>query len=369
MTMLSETQLKQIAEQVGVGISVISMPDIAQPETWVIVFNNLAAAEASQASIHGLQGKRFIEAFPGIIDTPFIEWYQQVARTGQPMELPEIVYGDELIPESAFRVLLSPLSDKAVLGQYINITLQRQAEGELKKLNAQLEKLVEERTSQLKLSRRSVGEISQAAAHELRTPLRKLLLTSEFSQDEMGVEARECLRQLDDQLDALLRYTAFDPESRPEVFSPAEVLNQVLGRFKRELSVVELNQKIKLEKVTTNKVGFGVVLEQLISNSLLYRRETGAYVSIEIFAHDDDLKLVVRDNGIGIPDESLENVFRAFRRLHPHSKYPGAGVGLTMCRDIVEACNGEIAAQSNISEGSLFCATFPGAASVVEPPV
>ena len=69
----------------------------------------------------------------------------------------------------------------------------------------------------------------------------------------------------------------------------------------------------------------------------------------------------VKDNGIGIPEDQLDAVFEAFRRLHPRDVYPGMGLGLSFCRKIADSLGGEISVTSKEGEGSEFCVILPRA--------
>jgi signal transduction histidine kinase len=101
------------------------------------------------------------------------------------------------------------------------------------------------------------------------------------------------------------------------------------------------------------------LLQNLIENSLKYRREVVPVVRVLWEEDDNGLTLTVSDNGIGIQKEYLSLIFGAFKRLHGHASYPGAGIGLSLCQRITEKYNGKIWVDSVPGEGSRFYVRLP----------
>lgn len=131
---LSREELVALVAQAEVGVSVVRLLDPDDPESLRIEYANPAAEVASRGPVRQLVGQRFLDAFPGIRDTAFPALYQQVVRDGVQIELPEIRYGDETVPEAVYSVTLRPLPGGAVLGQYANVTAARLVEGQLRRL-------------------------------------------------------------------------------------------------------------------------------------------------------------------------------------------------------------------------------------------
>jgi signal transduction histidine kinase len=125
----------------------------------------------------------------------------------------------------------------------------------------------------------------------------------------------------------------------------------------------------ELGKVLGNAKQVRQVFWNLVENALKFRHperspEVRIYLSEREASADapgDQITVLVRDNGMGIPEDQLGAVFEAFRRLHPRDAYPGAGLGLSFCRKIVEGLGGQISVSSKLGEGSTFRVTLPKA--------
>jgi light-regulated signal transduction histidine kinase (bacteriophytochrome) len=106
------------------------------------------------------------------------------------------------------------------------------------------------------------------------------------------------------------------------------------------------------------------LFQNLISNSIKYRKQEPPRIHISAGPHQGDSWLFsVKDNGIGIEPEYQQQVFGIFRRLHGHEQYPGTGIGLAICRRIVEQHGGRIWVDSKAGEGATFLFTLPASPS------
>ena len=118
-----------------------------------------------------------------------------------------------------------------------------------------------------------------------------------------------------------------------------------------------------LPTVVVRPEGLAQVVQNLLSNSLKYRRESPPRISIGFEERAADWVFVVRDNGLGFNPELAEKAFGIFKRLHGRD-YPGTGIGLAICKRIVERNGGRIWAESEPGVGSCFYFTIPKAAAV-----
>ncbi len=100
------------------------------------------------------------------------------------------------------------------------------------------------------------------------------------------------------------------------------------------------------------------VLQNLLSNALKFSGEVPPHVHITAQGLDGQWQFAVRDNGIGIDPEQVGQLFQVFQRLHPRGKYPGTGIGLAICKKIVEQHGGRMWVESRPGEGSTFYFTI-----------
>jgi signal transduction histidine kinase len=239
---------------------------------------------------------------------------------------------------------------------------QKRASEELKRL-----------TTELARSNRDLEQFAYAASHDLKEPLRTItsylgLLDRRFQQvlDAEGREfigfATEGAKRMAQLVDDLL---LFSKAGKSEVPATAVNLNEVLEKVKNglQLSIDETGAEVRAEPLPTVP-GYPTLLVQLlqnlISNAIKYRAADRAPV-IHLSAHreNDHWTVEVRDNGIGFDMKYAERIFVIFQRLHARQQYAGTGVGLAICKKIVELHGGRIWADSHVGEGSAFHFTLP----------
>jgi chemotaxis family two-component system sensor kinase Cph1 len=104
---------------------------------------------------------------------------------------------------------------------------------------------------------------------------------------------------------------------------------------------------------------FTQLFQNLIGNAIKFRREDTPEIHVKVEDNDDEWIFQVIDNGIGIDSKHKDLIFKIFQRLHEKEKYPGTGIGLSVCQKIVERHRGEIWVESELDTGSKFCFTIP----------
>lgn len=228
------------------------------------------------------------------------------------------------------------------------------------------------RAEELANSNAELKQFAYVASHDLKEPLRMItnylqLLKRRYkdSLDEKAMEyiettidgASRMHRLIDDILD-LSRVGTHNYEF--QMVSCNEVIEQVIANL--EVMINESGVKIEygtLPEVYADFSQLSRLFQNLIVNAIKFRNKENPYIAIEAERMENAWKFSVKDNGIGIDSLYLERIFLIFQRLHTRSEYPGTGIGLAICKKIVERHGGLIWAESELGKGSVFCFTIP----------
>lgn len=244
-----------------------------------------------------------------------------------------------------------------------------------------LEKAVQKATGDLETnvkklehSNRQLDQFARVASHDLQSPVRNIVGFAELIRARhgaaLGEPGRELLgfvtasaQQMQEQISGLLELSRLSSRAQPRVaVRTREVVSRVLEQLQGEIeqSGAQVHYG-ELPVVHGDRVQISLLFQNLISNSVKFRR-SGVTPEITLSAtrEGDFWRFSVQDNGIGIDPVHREAVFEIFRRLHAQSAYSGSGIGLALCRDIVERHGGEILVEPAPGHGSLFRFTLPG---------
>lgn len=254
-----------------------------------------------------------------------------------------------------------------IFGAMQDITDRRQNEIAIRELNAQLNKRAEELLS----SNNELERFAYVASHDLQEPLR---MVSSFLQ----LLEKKYKSSLDETADQYIRYAVDGAErmkrlildlleysrvgTSKEVFvetDMSKVITQVLETFSSKLKKTEAITKVQLMPVIkASETQMTQLLQNLVGNSLKYN--TSAVPEIEIGCEDksDCWEFFVKDNGIGIEKKFFEKVFVIFQRLHNKNRFSGTGIGLAICKKIVEKHGGNIWIDSVAGAGTTFFFTI-----------
>lgn len=232
---------------------------------------------------------------------------------------------------------------------------------------------LDEQTRELQRSNAELEQFAYVASHDLQEPLRKVasfcqLLEKRYKGqlDERGeqyiefaVDGAKRMQQLINDLLTFSRVGRFTSELEP--IETEDVVSQALTSLAIavEESGAELVVDHPLPRVRGETSLLAGVFQNLVGNALKFRGEERPRIAIGA-ARDGDLwTFTVTDNGIGIEPDYAERIFMIFQRLHPKDVYAGTGIGLAMCRKIVEYHGGRIWLDTESTEGTTFRFTLP----------
>lgn len=257
---------------------------------------------------------------------------------------------------------------KAYVANSRDVTIRVQHELKLKRLNQELQ----ERAAKLKESNQALENFAYTASHDLQEPLRMVQSFLELLEKEAGEnlteQATEYLHYAANGAERmkllimdLLEYARIGTrELKPEIVDMQALVQDVLFTLKpsieKEKATIHCG---KLPKVNGLMPLLRNLIQNLLTNALKYRGPEDPVISIDYTFTKALYTFSVKDNGIGIPSEQKEEVFKLFKRLHPKQKFPGTGLGLSICQKIVEKHGGRIWVESELYEGSTFYFTIP----------
>ncbi len=226
----------------------------------------------------------------------------------------------------------------------------------------------------LEISNRELQDFASVAAHDLQEPLRKI---QSFS-DRLQLKAKDLLpNEMLDYLDRmqnsanrmqilindLLTYSRVTTKAQP--FVPVDLQN-IVDQVTSDLEVrlEKTHGKIiatGLPTVDADPTQMGQLLQNLLSNALKFHRpDIPPIVEVKTLKNDGKtIEIEVSDNGIGFDEKYLDRIFTIFQRLHGRFEYEGTGIGLALCRKIVDRHGGDITAHSTPEVGSKFIVTLP----------
>ncbi len=240
-----------------------------------------------------------------------------------------------------------------------------------------LELLVALRTRELKRSNEDLQQFAHVASHDLKEPLRKIKIFGSRLKDDPETTLSEKARlylskiegaanRMETMVEGVLQYSSLNATvQQPEKVDLNGVLDNILSDL--EITIQQSGAIVNyhdLPVIEGAPVLIYQLLYNLVNNSLKFRRpeqrpEINITAEILKIRENSVLQLVIEDNGIGFELEYAETIFNSFSRLNPKDRYEGTGLGLALCKKIVERHNGTIEAWGELNKGASFTVYLP----------
>lgn len=239
------------------------------------------------------------------------------------------------------------------------------------------EQQIEIFNKRLQQSNRELQDFAYVASHDLQEPLRKVQtfsdrLKSKYADrlDETGIDYLERMRSAANRMQKLIQdllsFSRVTTKAQPFVSVDLEkIVSEVLSDL--EVKIEETGALVAtndLPVIDADPLQMRQLLQNLIGNALKFRRD-GVEPHLSIIAepmkngNSGNYKITVEDNGIGFDEKYLDKIFTVFQRLHGRTEYEGSGIGLAVCRKIVERHHGTITAESSPGNGAKFIVHLP----------
>lgn len=210
-----------------------------------------------------------------------------------------------------------------------------------------------------------------AASHDLQEPLRMitsyLQIVSNRYKDKLDPEGVEFIgfaldgsARMKNLINGLLEFSRLNNITELKKMNTNATLSSVLETL--SFYIKESNAEIKsddLPELTADPNLIAKLFQHLISNAIKFKNNDPLKINISVEKLDSAYRFAVQDNGIGIPKEYFEKIFVIFQRLHSKNKYPGTGIGLALCKKIVEQHGGTMWVESEVDKGATFYFTIP----------
>ena len=353
--------------------------------------------------------KKDTESLEGqLVETDVVETYVPVMSEGNFMgafevyyditernkELNWIIYQSSAVPFLMMMTFLFILT-RILVKQDNFLIKQKEDEAELVALNNQLESEIIERNraeeqmlefaEKLEQSNQELQDFAHIASHDLQEPLRKVLTFGDRLKakcaDSLGEQGLDYLdrmqnasNRMQNLIQGLLMFSRVSSKAKPfEPVNLSAVTREVLSDL--EIRLKETGGKVETEDLDTvdaDPLQVRQLFQNLLSNALKFHKEgetpvikvTGNIVLDTVDGSEGDnshqyYQITFEDNGIGFDEQYAERIFGAFQRLHGKQEYEGTGIGLAVCRKIVERHGGLIEAKSSAGNGSKFIVRLP----------
>lgn len=389
-----QLKLRHLFQQAPVAISTVEGPQ------HIFTFANDFYVQLVDRSRDQLIGRPFLDAFPELVEQGFGPQLDQILQTGQPFVITEgtvAVKRHGRLTEGYFNYSFHPFTD--ISGNRMGVIMAAQevtdsvlARQQIEESEQRLERLVAERTmalnqlnADLERSNLDLMQFASVASHDLKEPLRKIEAFSNLLAMSLGDKLNKdeaqhferiirAVARMQSLVDDVLRFSKLSKQdARFESVDLTIVLSRILDDL--DIRIQERDAQVRVDTLPVIQAIPGQMhqlFQNLISNALKFSRDQPPLITIQNCPVNSAMRetfnlagsvpyvmIKVTDNGIGFNMKYADKIFGMFQRLNNKGDYPGTGIGLAICRRIVENHQGVIFADSQPNQGASFTILLP----------
>jgi PAS domain S-box-containing protein len=330
-----------------------------------ITFGNKRYAETMGRPIGELIGKTDFDLFPPDLAKKYVNDDRRVIESGQIFEDIE-AHRRAGWEQYYMQVIKAPVFDARgkVIGTQVifwDVTARKRAEQALEKTAAELAR-----------SNRELEQFAYVASHDLQEPLRMVAAYTQLLQrrykEKLDKEANEFISyavdgamRMQKLIQDLLTYSRVGTRTEPfEAIDTGKALDTAIANL--HVAITESGATIThdpMPRVCGDLVQLIQLFQNLLSNAIKFRGTEPPRIHVGVQTRDLNWVFSVQDNGIGIDPQYFRRIFVIFQRLHTQHEYPGTGIGLAVCKKIVERHHGRIWVESEPGQGTTFYFALP----------
>ncbi|MDF2437147.1 MAG: sensor signal transduction histidine kinase [Bacteroidota bacterium] len=337
---------------------------VKDAKTLKFVKFNKAGEELLGYSRNDLIGKSDYDFFPENQAEFFIAKDRKVLESGAQEDISEELVSTKTKGLRTLETKKIPIYDETGRPRYLlgisnDITDRKKTETELKL-----------KSEELARSNAELEQFAYVASHDLQEPLRMVTsyvqLLEKRYKDKLDQDANEFIafavdgsNRMRTLIQSLLEYSRVNRVKPFEKINTNELMEVVMHDLRDSVNKNAASIVVNdLPEITGDPILIGQLFQNLISNAIKFKGPKNPEIIISGEKRAEDFLFSVRDNGIGIDKEYSNKIFVIFQRLHTKDKYPGTGIGLAICKKIVERHGGEIWMDSELGKGSTFYFTI-----------
>jgi len=340
-----------------------------------LIYVNRAWRETLGFDNQNITSLSLFDFVPADCREQWVEFLQKVSTGDTLRDIESVVLNREGFRVPVEGAICCKLSGgKPVYAQGIFRDLTRQREEQTKA--AAILSEAQEINKRLHQSNTELEEFAYIASHDLQEPLRKISSFGEILRmaisDKLDDDQRENLgymidgaKRMQSILDDLLSYSRITTAAKPHRYIDVNVVLDNLKKFELAELLAETGGQLAVPKILptvfADQTQIHQLFQNLIGNGMKFHRK-GIVPSVMVsstIVTNNMVKFAVEDNGIGIDPQYHEQIFLMFKRLHSAAAYKGTGIGLSICKKIVQRHGGEIGVKSELGKGSAFWFTLP----------